>query len=287
MKTLVIGASGQLGRDLCPRLSGDVIPLTRADADLTNLEATATKLGEIRPDIIINCAAYNLVDKAESEPEVAFAVNAWAVGNLAVISKKLDCKLVHFSTDYVFGQDADHRTPWEETDTAGPISHYGMSKLTGERLVQSISPKHFVIRTCGLYGMWGTGGKGGNFVETMLRVAGQGKPLKVVDDQRCTPSYTVDVAETTIALLATEAYGLYHITNEGECSWYEFAREIFRLSGLSPQLSAIPSSGYPQPARRPAYSVLSKKKLATVGVKAPRPWQEALKDYLDERKCKK
>src|SRR5205807_3455525 len=138
------------------------------------------------------------------EPDAAFAVNAWAVGRLADVCRDLDCALMHFSSDYVFGLDAGRRTPYREADAPGPVSVYGLSKLAGEYLVRARAPRHFVVRTCGLYGVWGGGGKGGNFVETMLRVAGQGKPLRVVHDQVCTPSYTADVAAGAAALLRTE-----------------------------------------------------------------------------------
>src|SRR5207245_2771295 len=167
--------------------------------------------------------------------------------------------LVHYSTDYVFGLDGSRATPLTEDDSPGPVSVYGLSKLAGEYLVRSICPKHFVIRTCGLYGVWGSGGKGGNFVETMLRVAGQGKPLRVVADQVCTPTYTVDLAEATAALLPTGRYGLYHLTSGGSCSWYEFARAIFELSGVRADLSPITSAEYKAAARRPGYSVLAAK----------------------------
>ena len=287
MKTAVLGALGQLGRDLCPRLPGEVIPLTRADADLTDPAGLRDKLTALRPNVVVNCAAYNFVDKAETEPEAAFAVNAWAVRNLAQICRDLGCVLVHFSTDYVFGLDETRSQPWKETDAPGPVSVYGLSKLAGEYLVRSTCPKHFVIRTCGLYGVWGTGGKGGNFVETMLRVAGQGKPLRVVHDQRCTPSFTADVAAATVALLSTGAYGLYHITNAGDCSWFEFAREIFRQAGVSADLSPITSAQFGAPARRPAHSVLGTAKLREAGVPVPRPWQEALGEYLRERSARR
>src|SRR5262249_48336234 len=150
---------------------------------LMNHDLVRTTLSSLRPDVVVNCAAYNFVDKAEAEPNDAFAVNAAGVRNLALVCRDLDCLLVHFSTDYVFGLEADRRTPWAETDAPGPVSVYGLSKLTGEYLVRFICPRHFVVRTCGLYGVWGSGGKGGNFVETMLRVAGMGKPLRVVADQ--------------------------------------------------------------------------------------------------------
>jgi dTDP-4-dehydrorhamnose reductase len=283
MKSAVLGAAGQLGRDLTPRLPGEVVPLDRSLADLTRPDLLRQTLTALRPDMVINCAAYNFVDKAESEPETAFAVNGWGVRALAQICRDLDCTLVHFSSDYVFGLDAGRSAPWQTTDAPGPVSVYGLSKLAGEFCVRMTCPKHFVIRTCGMYGVWGSGGKGGNFVETMLRVAGQGKPLRVVNDQVCTPSYTVDVAAATVALMATGRYGLYHVTNTGSCSWYELARTVFELSGTVADLTAIPSREYPTPARRPAYSVLSLESLEAAGAPAPRPWREAVTAYLQER----
>jgi dTDP-4-dehydrorhamnose reductase len=283
MKIAVIGAAGQLGRDLCPRLGGEVIPLGRDRADLANPELVRQTLAALRPDAVINCAAYNFVDKAETEPD-AFGVNAWGVRNLAKLCAEFDCCLVHFSTDYVFGQDATRSTPYTETDAPGPVSIYGMSKLVGEYVVQTYCPKHFVIRTCGLYGVWGSGGKGGNFVETMLRVAGQGKPLRVVADQTCTPTYTVDLAEATARLLATNRYGLYHVVNDGSTTWHDFAAAIFAEAGVTANLTPISSKEFNAPARRPPYSVLSTARYQSLGQPALRPWREALKAYLAERK---
>jgi dTDP-4-dehydrorhamnose reductase len=284
MRTVVVGAPGQLGRDLCPRLTGEVVPLGRADVDLTDAPRLRSRLQALSPDVVINCAAYNFVDKAEAEPEAAFAVNAWAVRGLAEVCRDLDCKLVHFSTDYVFGLDSARSTPLTEEDPPGPVSVYGLSKLAGEYLVRSTCPRHLVIRTCGLYGVWGSGGKGGNFVETMLRLAGQGKPVRVVNDQRCTPSFTADVAAATVALIGTGRHGLYHITNAGDCSWFALAREIFRVSSISADLQPITSAEFGAAAGRPAYSVLANEKLATVGVTAPRHWAEGLAAYLRERR---
>ncbi|HEY7158380.1 MAG TPA: dTDP-4-dehydrorhamnose reductase [Gemmataceae bacterium] len=286
MRYVVLGAAGQLGRDLCPRLPGDVVALSRGGApaaDLTRPESLRAALDEARPDVVVNCAAYNFVDKAESEPSAAFAVNAWGVRELARLCRERDYLLVHFSTDYVFGLDETRRQPWTENDAPGPVSVYGLSKLAGEYLVRSLCPRHMVIRSCGLYGVWGSGGKGGNFVETMLRLAIQGKPLRVVDDQICTPSYTVDIAETTVALLAAGRPGLYHVTNSGSCSWYELAHTVFELTGVRSDLSPIPSSAYAAPARRPAYSVLDHAALRSLGIASPRPWREALAAYLSER----
>jgi dTDP-4-dehydrorhamnose reductase len=286
MKYAVIGAAGQLGRDLVPRLAGDVIALTRTQADLLQPDLLKTTLASAKPDVVINCAAYNFVDKAESEPAAAFAVNVWAVRDLARICRDLDCTLVHFSTDYVFGLDDSRRTPWQEADRPGPVSVYGLSKLTGEYLVQSICPRHYVIRTCGLYGVWGSGGKGGNFVETMLRVASAGKPLRVVADQVCTPGYTVDVATATAALITTNHFGLYHLTSAGSCSWHDFAAAIFELANVKADLTPITSAEFGAPARRPAYSVLDNKALNGAGVTPPRQWRDALAVYLEERKRK-
>jgi dTDP-4-dehydrorhamnose reductase len=283
MKYAVLGAAGQLGRDLCPRLPGELISLGRERAELTNAALLRATLSEIRPEVVVNCAAYNFVDRAECEPEAAFAVNSWGVRTLAVICRDLDCALAHFSTDYVFGLDAGRRTPYRETDAPGPVSVYGMSKLAGEYFVRALCPRHFIIRTCGLYGVWGSGGKGGNFVETMLRVATQAKPLRVVDDQVCTPSYTVDVATAAAALFATGRYGLYHLTNSGSCSWHEFAVAILKQAGVQVDPTAIPSTEYPTPARRPRYSVLASTAYESLGLLPIRPWREALAAYLRER----
>jgi dTDP-4-dehydrorhamnose reductase len=285
LKYAVLGAAGQLGRDLCPPLEGDVTPLTRQQADLTRPDAVRNVLGGLRPDVVVNCAAYNFVDRAEDEAEAAFAVNAWGVGHLADVCRELDCALVHFSTDYVFGLDDARRTPYLECDAPGPVSVYGLSKLAGEYLVRARCPRHVVIRTCGLYGRWGSGGKGGNFVETMLRLAGQGKPLRVVSDQVCTPSYTVDVAAAAAALLRTGRYGLFHVTNVGQASWFEFARTIFGMTGVQPKIAPITSAAYGARARRPSYSVLATDALVRAGVPPLRPWCEALAAYLDERRA--
>jgi dTDP-4-dehydrorhamnose reductase len=286
MRYVVLGAAGQLGRDLCPRLPGEVVPLTREQADLTHPETLRAALADLRPDAVVNCAAYNFVDRAEAEPPAAFATNAWGVRDLANLCRECDCTLVHFSTDYVFGLDEGRCTPWTEGDAPGPVSIYGLSKLSGEYVARALCPRHVVIRTCGLYGIWGSGGKGGNFVETMLRVAAQGKPLRVVADQVCTPSYTADVAAATVELLRTGRHGLFHVTNAGSCSWHGFARAIFELAGVTADVTPITSAEYGAAARRPAYSVLEPAACRALGLAPPRPWREALAAYLEERKRK-
>jgi dTDP-4-dehydrorhamnose reductase len=276
LKYAVIGAAGQLGRDICPRLDGEVAPLGRPNADLTQSATLRATLTALRPDVVVNCAAYNFVDRAEGEPEAAMAVNGWGVKALAEICRDLNCSLVHFSTDYVFGLDVARRTPYGTQDAPGPVSVYGLSKLSGEYAVRATLPRHIVIRTCGLYGLWGSGGKGGNFVETMLRLAGQGKPLRIVADQECTPTFTVDLADAALRLLKAEDFGLHHVVNADSCSWFEFARTIFELAGVKADLTPVASAEWKAPARRPGYSVLECQKPL-------RSWRKALAEYLKLR----
>jgi dTDP-4-dehydrorhamnose reductase len=276
-RIVVLGAAGQLGRDLGDRLPGTVIRLTRLDAELTDEAAVHRALTRHRPDIVINCAAYNHVDKAEDDRERAFAVNGTAVQHLAEASRRMGFLLVHFSTDYVFGAQASRRDPYLEDDAPGPINVYGQSKLAGEAFVRSLASEHLVIRTCGLYGRWGTGGKGSNFVKTMLRKAREGGRLTVVVDQILTPSATADVATGTIQLLQQGARGLRHLTNAGQCSWFEFAKAIFALADVQADVSPVTSAEYGAKARRPAYSVLRSQFADTPRL---RPWREALAAYL-------
>lgn len=283
MKIAVLGSHGQLGRDLVPRLPGEVVPLTRADIDLAMPDTISAVLASVKPDVLVNCAAYNFVDQAETEPDAAMAVNAWGVRALAIACRDANVKLVHFSTDYVFGLDSARTHPFAESDAPGPVNAYGISKLAGEYAVHAADPRHLVIRTCGLYGVWGSGGKGGNFVETMLKLAAGGKPLKVVNDQFCTPSYTADVAEAAAGLILLDRAGLFHVTNAGSTSWHDFAAGIFDLAGVTVDLSPTTSAEFKRPAKRPPFSVLSNAKLAAAGVPSPRPWRDALAAYLDER----
>jgi dTDP-4-dehydrorhamnose reductase len=279
MRFVLLGANGQLGRELARLLPGEVAALDRGRADLTRPETLHRALDELRADVVVNCAAYTHVDRAESEPDAAFAVNAWGVRELARWCGTRAALLVHFSTDHVFGLDAGRRRPYEEDDAPGPVGVYGLSKLAGEYLVRGLCRHYLVIRTCGLYGLHGTGGKGTNFVETMLRLAEQGRPIRVVADQVCTPTAAADLAAETVRLIRAGVTGLHHRTNSGCCNWHEFACAVFRLAELPVAPAAITSADYPCAARRPAYSVLESR------LGPLRPWQEALAAYLQARRA--
>lgn len=274
----VLGSQGQLGRELLAILPpSSTVSLTRSQADLSIPGQITAYIQQFKPRVVINCTAYNLVDLAEDQPTDAFAVNSLGVRELALACRDAQSILIHFSTDYVFGLDSQRNRPYVESDEPGPISVYGVSKLAGEYFVRSLSPKHYVIRTCGLYGKYGTGGKGTNFVETMRKLGASGKPVRVVSDQILTPTSASDLARAVVQLLETDAYGLYHLTNAGYCSWYEFAHAIFELTRVSVDLQPTTSAEYRTRARRPAYSVLNSGQLLAPRL---RPWKEALLDYL-------
>jgi dTDP-4-dehydrorhamnose reductase len=280
----IIGGNGQLGTDLRGALTGfRPTPLAHADLDVCKPEQARSVLAELRPDVVINTSAFHKVDVCEDEPEASFAVNATGAYNLARLAAEMGFTLVHFSSDYVF--EGRTRAPRKETDLAEPISVYGTSKLAGECLVRGFCPRHFVIRTTGLYGVAGASGKGGNFVETMVRLGKSGNPVRVVDDQVMTPTATADLADAVARLLEREGsngveYGLYHVTSAGECSWYEFARTIFEMSGMNVDLSPITTAESGSKAKRPGYSVLDHGKWIGAGFRELRPWKEALIDYL-------
>ena len=282
MTTLLIGADGQLGSELRQTFRDhDLVPLTHADLELTDPAQVREALHKYRPGLILNTAAYHRVDECEDHPERAFAVNAIAVRDLAAAAGEIGAVLVHFSTDYVF--DGLHGRPYREIDPPGPASVYATSKLAGEYFVRAIHERHFVIRSCGLYGVAGSSGKGGNFVETMLRLAGEGKEIRVVGDQVLTPTSAKELARKVRQLVETEQYGLYHITNNGACSWYQFAAAIFKLSGLTPALHETTAAAFGARAARPAYSVLDNANLRSLGLDDLRDWQQALEAYLAER----
>jgi len=283
MKVAIIGANGQLGTDLCRILAGQkvsVLPLTRREIDVSDSTQVDRVLGPLQADVVISTAAFHKVEECEKQPAQSFAVNAAGPRNLALACRQNSAVLVHFSTDYVF--DGSERRPYAESDLPRPLNVYGVSKLAGEHMLRLTWERHFVIRTCGLYGVAGSAGKGGNFVETMLKKASEPAPVRVVNDQVLTPTFTGDLAEAVSKLIRTEAYGLYHVSAQGECSWYEFARKIFEFEKLKVDLSSVSSAEFSSPVRRPAYSVLSKQKLSQLGI-AMKTWQEGLASYLAAR----
>jgi len=285
MKVLVTGANGQLGTDLCIALRDfEVIPLTHQDIEVTDMNSVMAVGNRHKPDAIINTAAYVRVDDSEINQGKAFLVNAIGARNVAVVSQKLGAKLIHISTDYVFGGEAEPRTaPYTEFDTPVPPNIYGKSKLAGEDLIRHLCSKYFVIRTSGLFGIAGSSGKGGNFIETMLIFAKQRDELRVVSDQIFSPTYTIDLAQKIVQLVKTEFYGIYHVTNKGSCSWYEFTMQILMLANLKTTVIPITSANYPQKARRPYFSVLDNYHLRLLCMDDMRPWQEALRDYMTSK----
>lgn len=286
MRIAVLGSAGQLGRDLLSVLPPDTLSLTREQIDLSRPESVVRGVAAAQADVLINCAAYNFVDQAETNEVACFTTNVFGVRTLAQACRAQGTRLVQISSDFVFGQDETRSAPLTETAPFGPVSVYGLSKAAGELATMAADPRNLIIRTCGLYGVWGSGGKGGNFVETMLKLAAAGKAIKVVNDQRCTPSFTADVAAAIAVLIPKAASGVVNITNAGSMTWHEFAAEIFRQSQIDADLSPITSAEFNAPARRPAYSVLSNDRLVSLGIPRPRHWREALADYLSKRKAK-
>ena len=279
MRICILGSNGQLGRDLTQTLAGhDVLPLTRRDFDVTDHARARSQLSEARPEMIVNLTAYHRVDDCEANPELTYSVNVLAVLNLIRITNDLNAKIVQISTDYVF--DGNSTTPYTEASEPRPLSIYGNSRLAGEYLVRTQAVRYLLIRTCGLYGHAGSQGKGGNFVETMLKKARNHEPIRVVNDQIVTPTATADLARQLALLFSTPHEGLFHATNEGACSWYEFAGAIFEIAGVSAELSATTSAAYKTPARRPPYSVLDNRRLKDLGLNRMLPWRDALAEYL-------
>jgi dTDP-4-dehydrorhamnose reductase len=283
---VIIGAAGQLGSDLVRTFDGAsvVVPLTHRDIDILDAARTAETLAGLRPTHVINTAAWNLVDRAEDEPQAAFALNRDAVGTLAATCERIGAAFVHFSTDYVF--DGGKRTPYAEHDAPNPLSAYGESKLGGERLARERCGRTFLIRVAALFGIARSAGKGGtNFVETMLRAAAAGRTLRVVGDQITAPSYTPDVAAAVWHIVRAGRPGIYHVSGSGETSWYDFAREILRREGIGAALTAVTAQEFGARAKRPAYSVLGHGALRRLGHAALPAWTDGLAAYLVERRA--
>ena len=282
MTIVVTGSEGQLGSELCRQLECDAVGLDLPQFDLTDRDRVLGTLSEIGPQVVINTAAFTRVDQAEDEAERCRAVNARGVAHLVEACRRLDCLLVQLSTDYVFGGDRARRVPYRETDEPRPQGVYARTKLEGERYAAEWE-KHFIVRTCGLYGRPGPR-SAGNFVQKMLELAGRRARLRVVTDQHCTPSYVPQVARAIRFLLGTRAYGTYHVTNRGATTWYEFAVEIFRNVGQNVVVEPITASEYGARAPRPSYSVLDTAKYHGLPGRPRMPaWQDALREYLTSR----
>ena len=276
MKVLVTGCHGQLGSELVRQLTAqqtEVIGVDREDFDITSRDAVHEALTKIRPDVIIHCAAYTAVDRAETEPALCCQINAEGTLNMARAAQELGAKLVYISTDYVFTGDGD--TPFEVNSRPGPLSVYGQSKLQGEIAVQELLTRYFIVRTSWVFG------EGKNFVRTMLRLGADRQEITVVDDQVGSPTWTRDLASLICMMIRSDRYGVYHATNEGFCSWCEFAQAIMRLAGLSCEVKPIHTADYHQSlARRPLNSRLSKASLDAAGFPRLPGWEDALARYL-------
>ena len=278
MKILITGVQGQLGKELMKQLKElkekyEVIGTTRETLDITDKEKIDVYMEDLKPDIIVNCAAYTAVDAAEEQESIAYAVNVQGPKYLAQACEKLGAKLIYISTDYVF--DGNEVAYKNEEDGVNPQNVYGQTKYEGEEAVRTYCTRHFILRTAWLYG------EGHNFVRTMLQLAQKNQEINVVADQFGTPTSTKDLARVILALMQTEAYGTYHATCEGACSWYELACEIFKLKELDVKVNPVTSETFARPAKRPFYSVLENANLKQLGLNTFRPWQEALADYLE------
>ncbi|MEC0234381.1 dTDP-4-dehydrorhamnose reductase [Paenibacillus kribbensis] len=284
MKVLVTGASGQLGKDVVKvfqEQGHDVLGYDREQLDITDLQQTVKIVGQYQPDAVIHCAAYTAVDAAESDIDGAYQVNASGTRNMALAAEKVGAKLVYISTDYVFDGTAEQ--PYHEYDNTNPQSIYGKSKRAGEILAQTLSSRYFIVRTSWVYGLHGN-----NFVKTMLKL-GQEKPhLQVVNDQKGSPTYTVDLARFLAELVQTEKYGVYHASNSGSCTWYEFTQAIFQdaaeLLGakITAKLDPCSTEQFPRPAARPCNSVMEHIAIRINGLNDLRNWREGLRDFLKE-----
>lgn len=277
MKVLVTGANGQLGYDVVKELQKQNIECygaTRKDFDLIDFEVTEKFIVNYMPDVVIHCAAYTAVDKSEDEQGLCYLVNASATENIAEICKKINAKMLYISTDYVF--DGTKEGAYEVDDIPNPINVYGKTKLLGEQAVQRILDKYFIVRIS-----WVFGEHGNNFVKTMLKLGKERKELNVVADQYGSPTYTVDLAALLVEMIKTDKYGIYHATNEGVCTWAEFAEEIFKIAKLDVKVNHITTAEYPTKAKRPLNSRLSKNSLKINSLKQLNNWQNVVKYFIE------
>jgi len=272
---LVVGAKGMVGRDMLALIGNTARGVDIDEIDITSLESTERIIRTLKPEAVINCAAYTDVDGCETSAEKAMQVNGEGVAHLAMATREIGARLVHVSTDYVF--DGSKGSPYVEDDAPCPLGVYGESKLAGE-MNAAFNPDHLIVRTQWLYGLHGK-----NFVETMLRLAVEKNEIAVVDDQVGSPTWTVDLSQAILALLKTGGRGIYHAANSGFCSWNEFARAIFEEAGLSVKVRGMTTDELNRPARRPLYSTLDCSKLEQDAGFRPQPWRSALKTYLQLR----
>ena len=277
MKLLVTGVKGQLGHDIvneCKEKNIEAIGVDIEEMDITDAKKVAEVIKEGNYDAVIHCAAWTAVDKAEDEVELCTKVNVDGTRNIANICKELDIPMMYFSTDYVF--DGQGETEWKEYDERDPLNVYGQTKYEGELIVETL-PKHFIVRIAWVFGV-----NGNNFIKTMLRLGKERGAVCVVDDQIGSPTYTYDLSKLVVDMIQTDKYGIYHATNEGLCSWYEFACEIFKQAGMSVEVTPVDSNAFPAKAKRPNNSRMSKAMLDKNGFEHLPTWQDALSRYLKE-----
>lgn len=283
---VILGRGGQLGMELVKEFEqrgNRVKGFDRRELDITNATAVENAIASIQPDVVINAAAYNMVDIAEREPLAAYQVNALAVRNLAVSCRQIDAVLVHFSTDYVF--DGTATRPYVETDPTHPLGAYAVSKLAGELYAQAYLDAPLIIRTSGVFGPGGARTARGNFIELMLRLASQPEPIRVVEDHVASPTYAPALAARTAELLDRQARGLFHAGGGTPISWFDYAKMVFEEAGLHPKLQPTNEREYRTAARRPKYSALSNAKMESLGVQPMPPLREAVRAYLQNRKA--
>ena len=280
MKLVVIGANGQLGTDLLEVLSKehDVVGLNHTDIEITEIDSVKNALSAIKPAIVLNTAAYHIVPEAEKFPAKAFQINGIGTMNLAKVCQDLDTRLVHYSTDYVF--DGKKQKPYTEDDCPNPLSAYANTKLSGEYFALNYCDRSYVIRVSGIYGKIPCRAKGGNFITTMIKLANEKPEVRVVNDEILTPTPTYHIAKNTAALIGKDAFGLYHMSCEGEVSWYEFAKVIWETLQLKTPLYPASVKDFPLVVKRPFYSVLENKNLNKLGINEMPEWKEALIQFL-------
>ncbi len=279
MRVVIIGSNGQLGMDLSSELKNhELVLATHNDIEIKNEKSVFSFIKDSEPDIVINTAAFHKVEECEKTPVTAFRVNALGVKYLALACLMADAIFLHISTDYIFG--GEKGLPYNEDDIPNPLNVYGITKLAGEYFIKSILKKYFIVRTSGLYGKHKCRAKGGNFVDKMIYLAEKKEKIRVVDDEILTPTYTYDLSIQIKKLIDTNFYGTYHIANNGFCSWYEFAENIFKLTGLEVNLEKTKSKEFAPKVKRPLYSVLENKKLKSLNMDFMPMWDDALKRFL-------